>query len=185
MKRVIRQRQLTNRGTGGQSLIEFVIAVTAVIPIALLGMDSLLILYGLQLNHDTCREAARSASSGDPRLALIRASQVVARARAGAHVCVTLEQVNTSVSKEQLESMAPYGGEVNGLVDITTTVQVKPFILGWFMGRELCLHMDSSQEVPITYVLPNQLEKASQPEQNQQSQDPGNLDICTYRNTEP
>jgi len=171
MKGAIRQRRLTARGTSGQSLLEFVIAVTAVIPIALLGMDSFLILYGLQINHDTCREAARSASSGDPRLAFIRASQVVARTRfGGAHVHVTLEKMKTSISKEQLESMAPFGGEVSGLVDITTTVHVKPLILGWFMGKELCVHMDSSQEVPITYVLPNQLEKASQQEQNEQLQ---------------
>jgi len=150
----------------GQSLIEFVLATTLVIPITLLGMDSFLILYGLQLNADTCREAARTASSGDPRLAFIRASQIVSKVskQSPETFSLTLEAIDTNVSKSQLEALSPYGGEVTGVVDITTAVDVKPLILGWFFGKEMRVHMEATQVVPSTYVLPNVLERASQPQ---------------------
>jgi hypothetical protein len=151
----------------GQSLIEFVCAATLVIPITLLAMDSFLILYGMQLNEDTCREAARTAASGDPRLAFIRASQIVSKVsqQSPDTFSLTLEAIDTSVTKSQLQMKSPFGGEVTGSVDITTAVDVKPLMLGWFLGKDMRVHLEATEEVPTTYVLPNALETSQSQDQ--------------------
>lgn len=168
------------RAKKGQSLIEFVMATTVVIPVALLGIDSFLILYGMQLNEAICREAARSASSGDPRVALLRACQVVSKASARGQgtFILTLVGAATSVRKSQLDALAPYGGQVSGVVDITTAVDVKPVVLSLFLGKQKCLRIEATEEVPCTYVLPNVLERSIQ------TQNPTAATVANYNLTQ-
>jgi len=147
----------------GQSLIEFVLATTVVIPIVMLSIDSFLILYGMQLNQAICRDAARAAAGGDPRLVLARASQIVSQASANGQGTFSLSLVaaGTTITRSQLEAVRPYGGQISGVVDVTTAVEVKPILLGWFLGGQKCLHITATEKVPSTYSLPNVLEKLS------------------------
>jgi len=129
----------------------------------MLSIDSFLILYGMQLHQAICRDAARSASSGDPRLVMARASQIVSQAPANSQGTFSLSLVaaGTTITRSQLEALKPYGGQISGVVDVTTAVEVKPLLLGWFLGGQTRLHMTATEEVPSTYSLPNVLEKIS------------------------
>src|SRR5277367_5236312 len=95
----------------GQSLIEFVLATLIVVPVMMLFIDSFLIVYAIQLNDLTCFEAARLASNGEPRLSLVRASQLVNDRCARGHSPFSLELVSagTSITKSQIDAMKPYG----------------------------------------------------------------------------
>jgi len=141
---------------GGQSLIEFVMSTTLAVPVILLFVDAFVVLHGIELNNSTCFEAARLASSGDPRLTVARASQIVAGKLAAASGPYSLElrAARTTVTQSQLDSMQPYGGQLSGSVKVTTQIEVKSLFLGWFLGGQP-VHFVSTQEFPTTYVVPN------------------------------
>ena len=143
--------------TKAQSLIEFVLATTVVIPILLLAIDSFLILSAMQLNDATCKEAARQASIGDPRWALARAQQIVDGTLNSGESRFSLHLVaaKTTVEKSQLEALSPYGGNAPGLINVTTEVEVKPLVLHWFLGEQARLRFQTTSEIPSTYVFPN------------------------------
>ncbi len=152
------------RSSKGQSLVEFAIAATALIPIVLLGRDAFLMIYAIQLNDSTCKEAARLASSGDPELAYARAQRSL-ESKKGSNPwsCVPqLVAAQASVKKSQLEELSPYGGSVIGVVDVTTDTEVTPLVIGWFLGNKRRLSFQCTQELPITYVLPNILDDGSE-----------------------
>jgi len=169
------------RNSKGQSLIEFAVATTLVIPILGLGIDSFLILAGMQFNESTCREAARSASVGDPRLALLRAAQVVSRASEEGSGTFTLSLVNaqTTVRKSQLQALTPCGGQVTGVINVTTAIRVKPLLLGWFLGKQKRAYLETTEEMPVTYVMPNALQKSGTDE------DETTLAVSQYLNQLP
>jgi hypothetical protein len=104
----------------------------------------------------------RLASSGDPELALIRAQQSIEATMRNNHApCYSqLVSAETSVKQSQIEALLPYGGQVAGVVDITTDVEVTPLVLGWCLGNKRQLSFRSRQELPITYVVPNVLANA-------------------------
>ena len=141
----------------GQSLIEFVMATTLVIPVLLLFIDSFLMFYGMQLNQSICTEAVRSAACGDPRYVLLRAFRIVSNAPVNKQGTfkMSLVAAGTSVRKSDLESLEPYGGPVSGTVDVTTAVEVRPLLLGWFLGNHKSLRLQTSEEMPCMYVVPN------------------------------
>jgi len=140
----------------GQSLVEFVFSTMAMIPIVLLFVDTFLISYALQLNDTACMESARLAASGEPRLAYIRAEQVVARSIANNHGPFSLQllEARSTVNESQLAPLALYGGPVSGDIDVTTQITVRPLIIQWFLGGQKCLSFQTTHELPCTYVLP-------------------------------
>jgi hypothetical protein len=149
--------QKRQRRAQGHSLMELVVAVMLLVPIILLAVDSFLVLSAIQLNDRTCKEAARVASSGDPRLAADRAEEVISwqMPNPGGPYSIRLVQATSSVKRSQIEELFPYGGQVAGVVDVTTEVAVKPFFASWIPGSKDLLCFQSNQEVPITYVVPN------------------------------
>jgi hypothetical protein len=130
------------------------------IPVVLLACDSFLVLSAIQLNDRTCKEAARIASNGDPRKAPDRAEEVLAwdMPNPGGPYAIRLVQASTNVKRSQVEDLFPYGGQVNGVVDVTTEVSVRPFCLSWILGKTKSLYFQSKEELPVTYVVPNQAE---------------------------
>lgn len=147
------------RSRKGQSLTEFAMAAAALIPVILLGFDAFLIIYAIQVNESACKEAARFASNGEPGLAYVRAQRTLeSRQRNNGSLCVSqLVAVEANVNSSQLESLAPYGGQVKGVVDVTTDTEVKPLVVAWFLGKR-SLSFQCTQELPVTYVMPNVME---------------------------
>jgi hypothetical protein len=127
------------------------------IPIVLLFIDSFFILYALQLNDMACMESARLAASGDPRLAFVRAEQVVDGSIAHNHGPFSLQllEARSTVDNSELAGLALYGGLVSGEIDVTTEITVRPLVLQWFLGGEKCLRFQATHELPCTYVLPS------------------------------
>jgi hypothetical protein len=150
------------RSKRGFSLIEFALSTVVVIPVALMILDFFLIICAIQLNDSQCKEAARLASSGDPRWTFARAVQGVAGNATDDHCPLSLRLVGarTTITASQLEALKPYGGLASGAVDVATEVSVRPLILHWFLGGEKLLRFRTHQEVPSTYVMPNVLETA-------------------------
>ncbi len=145
-------------------MIELVLAIATVMPIILLSIDSFLIVYAMQVNNGICKEAARLAASGDPRWALARAQQIVDGAMTDSHTQFSLRLLaaGTTVKQGQLEALAPYGGHVPGLINVTTEVEVRPLTLRWFLGGQTGLRFQATSEVPSTYVFPSVWESSSQ-----------------------
>jgi hypothetical protein len=131
-----------------------------VVPIILLFIDSFLILHAVQLNDSTCREAARLASNGDPRLALVRAQRVVDGRNNQGPFSLQLVAAGTTVTRSQLEGLAQYGGEVSGTVNVTTEIDVKPLLISHFVPGQV-LRFYANAEIPSTYVLPSAWETSA------------------------
>lgn len=150
------------RSRKAQSLVEFVISTTIIIPIAVLSIDAFYVLYAIQLNNTTCREAARVASNGDPRLVLARAQQIVDGALKSNDGPISLELVEagTTVKKTDLDELLPYGGQVSGVVEVATEVTIKPLVFAWLKPGQSTLRLVTRQENPITYVVPNLAENS-------------------------
>jgi hypothetical protein len=146
-----------HRSARGHAFIEFVISATVIVPVMLLLIDSFLIVSATELNDGACKEAARLASSGDPRLAEARAYQIVSQRLTSDQQTYSLHLVaaTTSITDSEMNALLPYGGSLSGTVDVTTEIEVKPFILCWFLGGPRFLHLRANQVVPITYVIPN------------------------------
>ena len=74
-------RHIANRRRAkAQSLVELTDGLLVLVPIILIFFDLAVIVIGVQVNDQTCKQAARAASSGDPVSANQRAQAIVARA---------------------------------------------------------------------------------------------------------
>ena len=154
---------MSRKKSKGQSIIELAVGLIAVIPIVLVVFDLAIIIIAVQINDSTCREAARVAASGAPSDAINRANAVINRANAHSIGMVTgfaLVPANTVTFTPAgiiatATSMIPYGGALQGTVNVKTSVQVKPFIVQHIYSGAGSLTFNSSQTFPITYVVPN------------------------------
>jgi len=148
------------RAKRGFSLIEFVLSTIVVIPVTLIIIDFFLIICAIHLNDTECKEAARLASNGDPRLTFARADRGVSPISMNDRCPLSLRLVaaRTTITQSQLEALEPYGGQVSGAVDVTTEASVRPLILHLFLGGKTILSFRAHQEIPSTYVMPNVLE---------------------------
>jgi len=160
----------TNCATG-QSLIELVVGLLALIPIVLAIFDLAVIVIAVQMNDSTCREAARVAASGPPDTQDIqqRAGAIITRANKRASAMMSNFQLISATSTAssnyisglQTSNGQTFGGPVNGTVTVITEVDVRPFIVQWCYNGVTPLRFRSSQTFPITYVIPNTVGSAS------------------------
>lgn len=142
------------------------------VPIVLLVFDLAVIVMAVQINDSTCREAARVAASGDlgslktNSLAASdmhkRADAVVKRANtqsAGLLSNFVLFNVSTNPDEASIRntitSLGNTGGPVTGTISVTTTVEVRPFLVKYAYNGGAPLVFQSRQSFPFTYVVPN------------------------------
>jgi len=154
------------RRGSGQSLIEFTAGLVVLVPVLLVLVDLAIVIYGVQLNDTACHNAAQAAAAGEPAEAQYRAQTV-------------LNQVNSRTTGELVSHFAldrpveseieaapiPYrdqmtgktvnpGGVITGTATVTTTVEIRPFIVHNVYGKRLPLKFSCRQSIPIRYVVP-------------------------------
>jgi hypothetical protein len=151
----------------GQSLIEVTVGIVVLIPAILVLLDLAMILYGVQLNESTCRNAVRAAASGDPEESKYRAQAVIDRVneRTYGHLVseyklvmpVETKIVNQPAMEKDPDSGRPVctGGPITGFIGITTEVEIKPFIVHLVYGGQSPLKFRARQTFPISYIVPS------------------------------
>ncbi|MBX9671074.1 MAG: hypothetical protein K2X93_26025 [Candidatus Obscuribacterales bacterium] len=145
----------------GQSTVELVCGLLILVPLVLVLFDLAVIVIGVQINDQTCRQAARAAASGDPATAEQRATAVVARANQQGSSMLsnfTLSlplTFNPSTVIADAAALVPYGGTVAGTVTVETTVDIRPFIVPYVYSGGAPLKFRSSQTFPFTHVVRN------------------------------
>lgn len=149
-----------SRSRRAQSLVELCVGLLVLVPIILIFFDLAVIVIGVQVNDQTCKQAARAASSGDPVSANQRAQSIVARAnQQGSSMLsnfilssVTFNPASLLTDRAALD---PYGGTVSGTVTVNTTVDIRPFLVPYVYSGGAPLTFRSSQTYPFTFVVPN------------------------------
>ncbi len=148
----------------GQSLIEVTVGIVALVPLVLFLIDFSLVVWSIQSNDTTCRDAVRAAACGDPADATARAQAALNEAgqrdpRAMISNSVLVSSVDVQVTgkpvpqiDEALNNTFNPGGPVTGTVTATTEVEVRPFVLQGFLPRKVTFR--SQHSCPITYVMP-------------------------------
>lgn len=148
----------------GQSMVELVCGLFILIPLVLVLFDLAVIVIAVQVNDQTCRQAARAAASGDPNSANARAQAVVARANQQGSSMMSNYTLSALVfNPASLPAQATalqysnggFGGTLTGTVSVDTTVDVKPFIVPYVYSGGAPLTFRSSQTYPFSYVVPN------------------------------
>jgi hypothetical protein len=148
------------RRASGVSTIELVIGLIIAVPVILLLVDLALVVFAVQVNDSTAREAARVAASGDPQFAQQRASMIIDKANAGSSGIISnFKLVSVTFSPTDLLAdearLVPLGGTINGTVSIKTQVDVKPFAVEFAYSAKSPLQFVSQQTFPFTYNVPN------------------------------
>ncbi len=148
----------------GQSMVELVCGLFILIPLVLVLFDLAVIVIAVQVNDQTCRQAARAAASGDPASAMQRAQAVVARANQQgssmmSNYTLAALNFNPTTLPGDAAALVPFGGTVTGTVSVDTTVDVKPFIVPYVYSGGAPLTFRSSQTYPFSYVVPNTAQK--------------------------
>lgn len=145
----------------GQSTVELVCGLFVLIPLVLVLFDLAVIVIGVQVNDQTCRQAARAAASGDPASAQQRAAAVVARANQQGSsmlsnfILITPLTFNPGSVIADAADLVPYGGTVSGTVTVQTEVDIAPFIVPYVYSGGAPLKFRSSQTFPFTHVVKN------------------------------
>jgi hypothetical protein len=145
----------------GQSTVELVCGLFIIVPLVLVLFDLAVIVIGVQVNDQTCRQAARAAASGDPASAQQRAQAVVARANQQgssmlSNFTLTTPLVfNPASAIADAAALVPYGGTVSGTVTVDTVVDIRPFIVPYVYNGGAPLRFRSSQTFPFTHVVKN------------------------------
>lgn len=150
---------VTKGNNRGQSIIELVCGLIILVPLTLVLFDLAAIVLCVQTNDSTCRDAARAAASGPPDTSMqSRAQAVVARAnnRTGGVMVSNYKLINVNSSAGTISNVIQtYGGAVSGTVTVTTSVDVRPFIVSIVYSGGQPLTFQSKQTFPFTYVYPN------------------------------
>ncbi len=166
----------------GQTLLELVATLIILIPTVLLFLDLLLIAVVVQINDDVARNATRQASNGAPSspgspggsgagtLASIapqsyyRAKVYVDQANkshSGAIANIAITNSWTNLTSADIQNWQISGGELlhhqgnqvsTGLVSITTSVQVRPFVLPWVLASSKVMTFNATHTFPFSYV---------------------------------
>ncbi len=148
-----------------QSLIEVTLGIVILVPIILLILDLSLILWGVQANALTCRNAVRAAASGDPVNAGQRAQSVVERqdGRSSSTLIsnsvvvppIEVKIINSPTAQPDAISgqLINPGGPIDGTISVTTSVEIKGFILQAFFSKQNPLRFSSRETFPITFVV--------------------------------
>lgn len=149
-----------SRTRRGQSLVELCVGLLVLVPIILIFFDLAVIVIGVQVNDQTCKQAARAASSGDPASASQRAQAIVARANQQgssmlSNFSLTGVIFNPATVVADAAALVPYGGTISGTVTVNTTVDIRPFLVPYVYSGGAPLTFRSSQAYPFTFVVPN------------------------------
>jgi Flp pilus assembly protein TadG len=153
--------RLNSRRNSGQSTVELVCGLFVLVPLVLVLFDLAVIVIGVQVNDQTCRQAARAAASGDPASADQRAQAVVARANQQGSSMLSNFTLMTplgftpSTVLADAQDLVPYGGTVSGTVTVQTEVDIHPFIVPYVYSGGAPLKFRSSQTFPFTHVVKN------------------------------
>jgi hypothetical protein len=146
------------RRTSGQSLIEGLVGLFALLPVIIVLFDLTVIVLAVQINDSTCREAARVAASGDPANNQQRANAVIQRANArlGNIICnCKLISCTSTATSSYLATLKQFGGPVNACVTVQTEISVRPFVFQWVYNSLTPMKLRSQQMFPFTYVMPS------------------------------
>ncbi len=166
----------------GQTLLELAAILMVIIPTVLLFLDLVLIAAVVQINDNIARNAARQAANGPPTsvggssssgsgmLATIapqaynRANACVAQANksySGVIANFAIANSWTNLTSADIQNWQISGGELlhysgnqisTGLVSITTTVQVKPFLLPLVLASSKVMTFNATHTFPFSYV---------------------------------
>jgi hypothetical protein len=150
----------------GQSLVEVVSGLVVIFGIFLGLTDLGSVIYAISLNDATCRNAASAAAAGSPGEVNYRAQLIIDRANSGgfnacfAHFalippvkCAITTQPSLQVDTQTGQTFSP-GGLVTGNVEVTTEVEVRPFVVGILLKGKTPLIFRSTQTFPIRYMQP-------------------------------
>ena len=154
-----------SRKRRGQSTVELCAGLIILVPLVLVLFDLAVIVIGVQVNDQTCRQAARSASSGDPSSAQQRAQAIIARAnQQGSSMLsnftlssftLSPSTILTDTDKLRAEN-GGFGGTVTGTVTVQTTVEIRPFIVPIVYSGGHPLVFTASQTFPFTFLVRNE-----------------------------
>ncbi|HEY9683654.1 MAG TPA: hypothetical protein V6C86_18890 [Oculatellaceae cyanobacterium] len=150
----------------GQSLVEVTSGLVLIFAVVLALADLGAVIYATALNDTACRNAANAAAVGSPGEANFRAQLIISRANAGGfNSCFAnfelVPPVKTVITSEPVLRVEPEtgrtfspGGLVSGNVEVTTQVEVRPFVLGAILKGKVPLTFRSTQSCPIRYMEP-------------------------------
>ncbi|HEY9755908.1 MAG TPA: hypothetical protein V6C97_12150 [Oculatellaceae cyanobacterium] len=163
----VRQTQIKQAyQRGGQSLVEVTSGLVLIFAVVLALADLGAVIYACALNDTACRNAANAAAAGSPGEANYRAQLIISRANAGGFNSSFADfelvpPVKTDITAQPLLRVDPEthqtfspGGLVSGNVEVTTQVEVKPFVLGAILKGRVPLTFRSTQSCPIRYMEP-------------------------------
>lgn len=156
----LHRKKAKSRSRTAQSLVELCVGLLVLVPIILIFFDLAVIVIGVQVNDQTCKQAARAASSGDPVSANQRAQAIVARAnQQGSSMLSNFTLTGTTFNPTTLiadrNALNPYGGTISGTVTVSTTVDIRPFLVPYVYSGGAPLTFRSAQTYPFTFVVPN------------------------------
>jgi hypothetical protein len=141
----------------GVSLVELCFGLVIAIPVFLAAFDCAMLAIGMQINEKTCREAARTAATGEPSSANSRANFVISQAQENkSHPIadITLVSVVNSIKNTDINTAKTYGGTVSGAVTVTTAADIESLLVHWFSPKQRYLTIQCQQTFPYTYVFP-------------------------------
>jgi hypothetical protein len=150
----------------GQSLFEAAVGIMAFAAVLLVVADLAVVLLAVQVNDNACAGAARAAADGDPAQAGRRAEAALrppAKRPSGALVSdvVLVPPVKTQITRQPLAQKDPFsekisnpGGPVEGIVLVSTEIQVSPFFLHLVCSPNSPLKFRCSHSSAISYVMP-------------------------------
>jgi len=142
----------------GASLTELCVGLLVAIPVFLFAFECAKLIIAMQINDNTCREAARVAASGAPASAERRAESVISRAneeKASMISDLRLVSVANTASPADIKNVQRNGGTVSGTVTVTTAAAITTFLARWLTPGGQFLTFQSRQSFPYTYVLPS------------------------------
>jgi len=146
------------RNRVGTSLLEVVIAGIFLVPFILMLVDGIVLGAALAKNESICREAARQASTSNPRDARAKAESVIKSVSVGGVVSgIELADFSSTIATKDLQSVEPFGGSLRGTVTVRTDVVVHPLVIQWLFKGRTPLKFESVQTFPFTYQMPGPL----------------------------
>ncbi len=139
----------------GFSSLELVVTTMLFIPLTIFSLDLSIIVFGVQINNDTCKEIARVASSGAPANAQTRATAILNQRSRTTKSFITLKlaDLRSTVTPDQAKALEPLGGPIDGSVTAMTEVQVRPLLIDKIINGPISFR--ASYTIPYTYVVPN------------------------------
>jgi hypothetical protein len=150
------RRSFNQRIRKGTSLIELCAGLLITVPIFLLLFDCATFIVCIQINDETCREAARVAAGGAPSTAELRARSIVLKAnenKIGMIADLRLVSVISTLSPASMTAVQRDGGTVSGTVTVTTAADTYPFFGCWILLGKKFLTFQSVKSCPYTGIL--------------------------------